>query len=57
MSYYFFLGMSIPLSTDRIASANPAIGMPVFCIGIVLVVVAAFTVVELFPVETIIIVW
>ena len=48
---YFFLGINIPLNTARIPNINPAIGTPVGCIGIVLVVVVAFTVVELFPVE------
>jgi hypothetical protein len=48
---YFFIGISIPPNTARIANINSVIGTPVFCIGIVLVVVAAFTVVELFPVE------
>ena len=36
--------MNIPPSTARIASTNPAIGIPVVCIGTVLVVDAAFTV-------------
>ena len=45
---YFFLFRVIPLPIQRIPRINPAIGIPVVCIGTVpaetLVVVAAFTV-------------
>jgi hypothetical protein len=44
---YFLRDIIDPPSTDSIPSINPAIGIPVCCIGISVVVVLAFTVVEL----------
>jgi hypothetical protein len=40
---YFFFGVIIPPITVRVASINPASGIPVCCIGIFAVVLVTFS--------------